>query len=146
MAIYRPPKARWPLATAAAVGGVVCGLVAGLAIGSKDPDPLAAAQEVRAALVSAAGSLEVAVIEYEEAVGPGGVESQPEYEGARDALASSRERYREVRPALDALAPATVELLDALYDRCTALVEERVPAPEVEECAVELSAALEGTT
>ena len=146
MAIYRPPKARWPLVTVAAVAGVACGLIAGLAIGSKDPDPLRAAQEVRAALVSAAGSVEVAAIEYEEAVGPGGIESETEYEGARAALESSRARYGEVRSALDALAPETVELLDDLYDRCGGLVEERAPAPEVEECSADLRAALGGTS
>lgn len=145
MAIYRPPKARWPLATAAGVAGIVCGLIAGLAIGSKDPDPLVAAQEVRASLVSAAGSLEVALIEYDEAVGPDGVESETEYEGARDALASSEARYREVRAALDALAPATVDVLDELYERCTGLVEQRSPVAEVEECSDELTGALKGT-
>ena len=144
MAIYRPPKARWPVATVAGAVGVVCGLLIGLVIGSKEPDPLDAAREVRASLVAAAGSLEVAVIEYEEAVGPGGLERPAEYEGARDAFASSRARYAEARPALAALAPAEAARLDELYDRCSELVEERAPEAEVEECAGELGAALEG--
>src|SRR5918992_4350436 len=125
MAIYRPPKARWPLAIATAVAGLVCGLLIGLAIGSKDPDPLEAAEEIRATLLSASGSLEVAAIEYEEAVGAEGVESEAEYEGARDALASSRAGYGEVRPALEALAPAIAESLDELYDRCATLIEQQ---------------------
>jgi hypothetical protein len=144
MAIYRPPKARWPLATVAAIAGAACGLVAGLAIGSKDPDPLVATQEVRASLVSAAGSLEVAVIEYEEAVGPEGVERPAEYEGARDALASSRARYGDVRSALDVISPGLVEQLDELYDRCGDLVEQRAAPEDVEACAAELERALEG--
>jgi hypothetical protein len=145
MAIYRPPKARWPLAVAAGVLGALCGLLIGLAIGSKDPDPLIAAQEVRAALLSASGSLEVAAIEYEEAVGPEGVENEAEYEGARDALASGRAGYAEVRPALDALAPSDAARIDDLFERCTGLLEDRAPATDFESCVVELSDALEGS-
>lgn len=146
MAIYRPPKARWPLATAVGVAAALCGLLIGLAVGSKDPDPSVAAQEVRAALSSAAGSLEVAVIEYEEAVGPEGVESEAEYDGARDALASSRARYEEVRPALDALVPSAAARLDDLYDRCESLADDAAPAAEFGACADELTVALEGET
>ena len=99
---------------------------------------------MRAALVSAAGSLEVAVIEYDEAVGPAGLENEAEYEGARDALASSRARYGNVRPALEALVPSEMARLDELYDRCSDLIEEIAASSEVEECAGELTAALEG--
>jgi hypothetical protein len=143
MAIYRPPKARWPLAVATGVLGILCGLLIGLAIGSQDPDPLEAGQEVRAGLLSASGSLEVAVIEYEEAVGPEGVESEAEYDGARDAVASSRARYAEVRPALAAIVPGLAERIDELYDRCSALVEDVAAVAEVDECAGELTEVLE---
>jgi hypothetical protein len=144
MAIYRPPKARWPLATATGVAGILCGLLVGLALGSSDPDPVAAAQEVKASLLSAAGSVEVAVIEYEEAVGDGGIESQSEYDGAVDALESSRAAYAEVRPALAALAPGAAADLDELYDRCGALMEDQASPTEVETCAADLTAALKG--
>jgi hypothetical protein len=89
--------------------------------------------------------VEVAVIEYEEAVGDTGeVESQAEYDGARDALASGRSRYAEVRPALAAIVPGSADRLDDLFDTCSGLVEDRAPPPEVEDCAGELAAALEG--
>jgi hypothetical protein len=144
VAIYRPPKARWPLAAAVGAVAALCGLLIGLAIGSKDPDPQVAAQEVRAALSAASGSVEIAVIEYEEAVGPEGVESETEYEGARDALASSRARYEEVRPALDVLVPSATDALDELYERCSGLLEDAVPEQDFGACAEALTTALEG--
>lgn len=115
VAIYRPPKARWPLAVAFGIGGVLIGLVVGLALGRTDPDPEEAGREIRAALVSAAGSLEVAAIEYEESVSDGEVTREAEYEGALGALNSSRARYDEVRPVLVSLFPSLVEPIDDLY-------------------------------
>lgn len=143
MAIYRPPKARWPLAVAAGLAGALVGLLVGLALGSSDPDPRAVAGDIQAKLAAAAGSLEVAEIEYEEAIDGTEVTSPAEYEGALAALASSRDRYREVRPALDVLAPSLVERLDQLYEECTELMDRAAEEPEVARCTTDLEAALE---
>jgi hypothetical protein len=95
--------------------------------------------------LSAAGSLEVASIEYEEAVDAGDVESRPEYEGALDALDSSLSTYeQDARPALRLLAPATAEDLDVLYDRCGELMTTQAEATEVGACLTELEDRLKG--
>jgi hypothetical protein len=144
VAIYRPPKARWPLAVAAGLAGLLCGVVLGAVLFSADPDPLEAAGEIKASLVAAAGSLEVAAIEYEEAVPDGEVDREPEYEGALAAFESSRERYGEVRGALDVLVPDLVDGLDASYERCGEMMTAVADAAEVEACLAELEEALKG--
>jgi hypothetical protein len=126
------------------VAGLLCGVLIGLAIGSADPDPSEAATRIRSSLVAAAGSLEVAAIEYEEAVTDGRIEAQAEYDGALDALGSSNARYREVRGALEALVPDVAEDLDGLYERCRGLMEDTVDTPEVVACLEDLEAALQG--
>jgi hypothetical protein len=144
VAIYRPPKARWPLAVAVGVGGVLVGLITGLALGSSDPDPEEAGREIKAALVSAAGSLEVAAIEYEESVADGEVTRETEYEGALGALDSSRARYDDVRPVLVSLFPSQVEPIDDLYGEIEQLMRSRSDPTHVNAALQELESILKG--
>lgn len=144
MAIYRPPQARWPLAVAFGVGGVVVGLITGLALASPDPDPEEAGQEIKAALVSAAGSLEVTAIEYEESVSDGEVTREAEYEGALSALESSRARYDDVRPVLTSLFPSQVEPIDERYDEIERLMRSRSDPAQVKAALEELESVLKG--
>jgi hypothetical protein len=143
VAIYRPPKARWPLATAVAIGGVLVGLGAGLAFGGGDPAPADATQAIEAELNSAAGSLEVAAVEYQESVAGGEVVKEAEYEGAQAALASSKSRYAEIRPALSAL-PVSLEPIDELYDQIESSMESRDDPETVIPALEELEALLQG--
>lgn len=146
MAIYRPPKPRWRLALLCALAGLAVGLVLGLVLAADDQDPTDAAHAIRAELVAAAGSLEVAAIEYEESVVDGDVVAEAEYEGAVGALASSRERFDEVRPALVSLLPAHVDPIDALYEEIEQSMTARVDAAEVTDSIEQLIALLEGET
>ena len=132
MAIYRPPKPRWPLAVAAGVGGLLVGLLIGLMLGSGDPDPAEAAQEVRTALTASAGSLEIVAIEYAESVSDGAIESQPEYDGAVAALESSHTAYEEVAGALRELAPANAAAIEQGFDDIQSLVDDLAEPGEVE--------------
>ena len=132
MAIYRPPKPRWPLAVAAGIVGLLVGLGIGLMLGSGDPDPAEAAQEIRTAMTSSAGSLEIVAIEYTESVSGGSIESQPEYEGAVAALESSRTAYEEVAPALRELAPANAASIEQGFDDIESLVEDLAEPGEVQ--------------
>ena len=144
MAIYRPPKARWPLALGTGIASLLIGLAIGLALGSGDPDPVESVRAIRSTLAAAAGSVEVAAIEYEEAVVDGAIEREAEYDGSIAALASSNSRYQEVRSALELLAPAVAEDIDSSYTRCRTLMERAVEAGQVLECLGELELALTG--
>lgn len=144
MAIYRPPKARWPLAAAFGIGGLVVGMAVGLGLGGSDPDPQEAGREIETALVSAAGSLEVAGVEYEESVQDGEVVKQTEYEGALGALESSRTRFREVRSVLVSLFPSQVEPINDLYAEIEQLMRSRTDAEEVSAALQELESVLKG--
>src|SRR5687768_16798940 len=97
MAIYRPPKRRWTVAVATGLIGLLLGLLLGWGLLRPEPDPADVLGDLRATLISAAGTLEVVAIEYAESVEDGEVVAEPEYRGARDALASSRQTYEEVR-------------------------------------------------
>ena len=99
MAIYRPSKPRWPALVGAVVMGLVIGLGAGILL-RPGPDPVAAARDLSADLDGAAGLLEVAQVEYEESVSGSRVTSPREYGAAQAALARSRTRFREARPAV----------------------------------------------
>jgi hypothetical protein len=132
------------LAVAVGVGGVLVGLITGLALGSSDPDPEEAGREIKAALVSAAGSLEVAAIEYEESVADGEVTRETEYEGALSALDSSRARYDDVRPVLVSLFPSQVEPIDDLYGEIEQLMRSRSDPTEVNAAIQELESILKG--
>lgn len=127
MAIYRPPSKRWPAIAAAAIGGLLVGLVAGLLLSGGD-DPIAATQAIRAEMTRAAGSLEVAAIEYEEALESG---SDSELQGARDALSSSRATWESVRPAVATIAPATADEIDERYEDLNEAFEQENAAEEV---------------
>lgn len=146
MAIYRPPKPRWRLALVSALGGLLVGLLAGLILGSDEPDPTTAAHEIRSTLAAAAGSLEVAAIEYEESVADGAVVREPEYEGALGALESSRQRFSEVRAALVSLFPDQVEPIEDLYDAIERGMTAHVDAAEISADVDRLIALLEGRT
>jgi hypothetical protein len=144
MAIYRPPRSRWPLAVAFGVGGALVGLVTGLSLGSSDFDPQEAGREIKTVLVSAAGSLEVAGVEYEESVDDGEVIRETEYEGALGALNRSRARYDEVRSVLTSLFPSQVEPIDELYIKIEGLMQSREDAARVTAALEELQSVLKG--
>jgi hypothetical protein len=120
------------------------GLLTGLALGGSDPDAREAGREIEAALASAAGSLEVAGIEYEESVSDGEVTKEAEYEGALSALNSSRARYDEIRPVLLSLFPSQVERMDDLYGELEQLMRSRRDPTEVTEASQELESLLKG--
>jgi hypothetical protein len=146
VAIYRPPKPRWPLAAGAGVIGLLIGIGAGIGIGSRDPDPADVADDLRSDLVAATGSLEVAEIEYAESVSDGEIVRQAEYDGALGALESSESRYREVAPAIESLVPTRAQVIEDLYSECSNAMRERVSSVELTECLDRLRGLLEGET
>ena len=140
MAIYRPRSRRWPIV--ATVGLIALAVGFGLGWGLKGddrPDPVEALTSLRSTLTTAAGTLEVVEVEYRESVQDGQVVSSPEYEGARDALERSRQRYLEARPALRELDPDLVTSADALYSDIEQLVDEHAPIEKVTEATDELA-------
>ena len=143
MAIYRPPKARWPLAVATFVAGLLLGLLVAALLRS-DPDPADVAGDVTTELAAAAGSLEVVLIEYEESVANGEVERDAEYRGAVDALESSRDRYEAVAEAVAALAPERAEDIENAYEEAHAQMEELVDAAQLESTLSALEELLRG--
>jgi hypothetical protein len=138
VAIYRPKQRRWSVAAGFGAVGLVVGFLVGVAL-RPEPDPVEALGEIQDALRGAAGSLEVLEVEYAESVVEGDIVSTPEYEGARAALASSRERYAEVREAVASVAPDTVGQVDRAYDELENLVDQRAPSEEVAALAGQLS-------
>ena len=145
MAIYRPRRKRWPIAAAVGLITLAVGFGLGWGLkGTEPPDPLDALASLRATLAAAAGTLEVVDIEYRESVQDGAVVSQPEYEGARDALTRSRQRYAEARPALRELDPNLVTDADALYQDIERLIDQRAPEEEVTEATARLADLLRG--
>jgi hypothetical protein len=144
VAIYRPPKARWPLALAVGVIALLAGIAIGLLLGSSDPDPVEATQKVKAELVAAAGALEVAAIEYEESVSEGEVERQEEYDGALDAIDSARDRFVAVRPALASLVPALADEIDDAFANSEQLMGDLADPAEVGAALGELEGLLKG--
>jgi hypothetical protein len=126
----------------ATVGLVALAVGFGLGWGLKGddrPDPVEALTSLRSTLTTAAGTLEVVEVEYRESVQDGQVVSSPEYEGARDALERSRQRYLGARPALRELDPGLVTSADALYSDIEQLVDEHAPTEEVTEATGELA-------
>ncbi len=143
MAIYRPPKPRWPMAIATGALGVLVGLGVGYLLGDKPPDPTDSVRAIRTSLISAAGSLEVAAVEYEESVVDGEVIRAREYEGALAAVRSSRSKLSDVRAALDELAPERIAAIDEGYDEVVALMEDGADATEVQGALDDLRSLLE---
>ena len=145
MAIYRPPKSRWPLAAATLVAGLALGFALGLALGGDDFDAGSAGEEIQTRLTAAAGSLEVVGIEYAEAVEDGEVVAEPEYQGARDALDSSRSAYAEVEPAVDAIASDRADEIASAYDQVEDLMDDVADEDEVEAALGDLESLLTGS-
>ena len=114
------------------------GIGIGALIGGEEFDPADAGAQVRSELVSAAGSLEVAAVEYEESVSDGEITRRPEYEGALDALASSEDRYGDVAPALETLAPERADAISSAYDTCGDLMADLADPNEVGACLIDL--------
>lgn len=151
MAIYRPPKPRWPAVAVAAFASVLAGFLIGwLAFGRSEPDPEEALRDLEASLTAAASTLEIVAIEYSESVEDGKVVNEVEYQGAVDALARSRATFAEERSALAVIDPSLVDDLDGLYDQLEGLLDDRAAAEEVtaktEELAQALGSILAGTT
>jgi hypothetical protein len=145
MAIYRPPKPRWPAAILAAIVGLLIGVFIGwIAFGRAEPDPEEALERVRVALTDAATTLEIVAIEYAESVEGSEVVNEAEYEGALDALARSRARYQEFRSALTMVDQASTEQVDEGYDELGRLMEEPAGPAEVTATSEELASLLEG--
>jgi hypothetical protein len=137
VAIYRPPRPRWRSAAVAGLAGVAIGVLAGLAIGSGE-DPVDVLEELSARMRSAAGTLEVVGIEYEEAVDGGDIVAQTEYEGALAAIDRSRAQFQEVAEPLGVLSPSFVEQVTDGYEDLERLAREPVPSEELEPTIGEL--------
>jgi hypothetical protein len=144
MAIYRPQRPRWRLATAVGLVGLGVGLLVGWGLLAPDPDPAEVLGKVRASLASAASTLEVVGIEYAESVEDGQVVASPEYQGARDALESSRARYDEARPGVATVSAENASAIDDAYDRLVAVMDARAPAEEISGHVRELREMLTG--
>jgi hypothetical protein len=146
MAIYKPPKARWPLAVFAGVLGLLLGIGIGFALGQEEPDPAEGVRLVQQELAAAAAGLEVAGIEYTEAVDDGEVVSDPEYQGSLDAIGNSRTRFESVEAALATLAPELAEQIADGYEEAESAMEDRAPDEDVQALLEELSGWLKGDT
>jgi hypothetical protein len=145
MAIYHPRQRRWPLVLAAALLGGAVGFGLGWAVrGEPAVDPVAAIREVRTGLASVTGTLEIVEIEYAEAVEDGQVVSEPEYGGARDALARARGRYRGLAPALRSMDPEAADEAELLFQELEGQVEDRASPEDVAATIAQLSVLLEG--
>ena len=139
MAIYRPRRSPLPGLAAAAVGGVLIGLLIGwMAWANQPPDVDEAAAAASSVLRDAAGLVEVTTIEYREAAGDGEVADETEFRGARDALARARERYDAVAAALRALAPDRAVRIEAAFADVGGLMDDLAPAESVDAAAAEL--------
>ena len=144
MAIYKPPKARWPLAVFAAVAGVLIGIAIGFLIGREEPNAAEGVRLVRQELTAAAAGLEVAGIEYSESVEDGEVVNDTEYQGSLDAVESSRDRYETVADALATLAPQQADAIESGYDEVAAAMEDHEPPEDVEASLSALADLLKG--
>jgi hypothetical protein len=142
MAIYRPPKPRWPAVLVAAVTGLLIGIVIGwLAFGRAEPDPQESLDRMRVAFNDAATTLEIVAIEYSESVDGPEVVNRSEYEGAVQALARSRTKYQEFRAAIAMVDQQSTQRIDSAYEELDRLVGEPA-SPEVVETKINELAAL----
>ena len=132
MTISMPARRRWPLAVAAAVLGLAVGLVIGLAIaaGGEDTDPAEAVRDARATADRAASILDVAPVEYGQAV-QGGAASQEGLRGAEGVVERSRSVYLEVRPVISLVDPEAATVIDHAYPRLLSAIRARRAASEV---------------
>lgn len=139
MAIYRPPKPRWRAVAMGIAIGVLLGGSVGFALGRpNEPDLAEAVGAIRGTLARAAGSIEVAAIEYEEALEDGEVVARSEYEGALAAVSSAQDSYREVRAALLQLVPAKATAIDEAFDRLVDAMRGMADPEEIARVASEL--------
>ena len=123
---------------------MLVGMGIGFALANREPQPAEVAADLRAEMLAAAGSLEVAEIEYAESVSEGDIARRSEYEGALDALASSEARYRGAAPAIEAVAPGAAGDIEGLYDECAREMRDRADPEEVSQCLGDLRGLLEG--
>jgi hypothetical protein len=131
MTISMPGRRRWPAAVAGAILGVAVGLVIGLAVsGGDDSDPVGAVRDARSTASRAAAILEVAPIEYGQAV-QAGAEAEEGLRGAQGVVERSRSVYQEVRPVVSLIDPQAATAIDHRYARLLAAIRARQPAPEV---------------
>lgn len=144
MAIYKPPKARWPLALFVGIAAFLLGIGIGLLLGKEEPNAAEGIRLVQQEMTSAAAGLEVAGIEYSEAVDDTGVVSDAEYQGALDALESSRTRYETVHDALATLSPDLAGDISIGYEEAAAAMQDEAPPDEVDALLDELSSQLKG--
>jgi hypothetical protein len=143
MAIYRPPKSRWPTALLLALIGLILGVLIGwLAFGRTEPDPREALERMREGLGEAATTLEIVTIEYSESVDGDEVVNRTEYEGAQDALARSRGSYQEFRAATAMVDEGATQEIEDAYDELEQLVDAPASPEEVEAKTDELEALL----
>ena len=146
MAIYKPPKARWPVAVFVGALGLLLGLGLGFALGQEEPDAAEGVRLVQQELAAAAAGLEVAEIEYTEAVDDSGVVEEVEYQGSLDTLESSRARYESVHDALAALAPDQAEEILESYKKVANAMRDTAPPDHVSAVLSGLSRLLKGET
>lgn len=123
MAIYRPERSRWRPRLFVLATGLLAGVVA-IVLLTRDREPNAEerAAALRTGLIEATGLLEIVEIEYAEAVRNGDVVAEAELEGAVDALARGKARYREIRAALDAEVTGDI---DAAFAKVESLLVRR---------------------
>jgi hypothetical protein len=100
---------------------------------------------MRSALDSAASLLEVAGIEYAEAVVDGRVVKEVEFRGSVDAVSRSKARWQEVAVALGKLDPVRAAAIGQAYDEVEALMARHVPPTELDGKLATLTALLRGT-
>jgi hypothetical protein len=130
---------------AAGAAGLLIGLGIGLALGSgdDDSDPVQGLRDARSSFGRASDVLGIVTVEYAEGVENGRVVSEPEYRGARGAIARSRELYLEGRPVLAYADAPLATRIDHAYPRLAAKALARAPEREVESDARRLARTLD---
>lgn len=134
------------MAVFAGVLGLLLGIALGFVLGQEDPDAAEGVRLVQQELAAAAAGLEVAGIEYTEAVVDGEVVSDAEYQGSLDAIGNSRTRFESVEDALAGLAPDLAEQIADGFDEAESAMEDRAPTEDVQALLDELSGLLKGET
>lgn len=145
MSLYREAgrRRRWllPLVVGLAVG-LLIGFGAGRASTDSSPSLERAVADLGQRARKATDALELLTIEYRQAVSDGRVVAATEYAAAQRDVETARDRVAELRPDLDALAPADARRATEQLDALTALVRRRAPAAAVERQAADVSETL----
>jgi hypothetical protein len=143
--ISRPARPRWPGLLAAGIAGILIGVGVGLVIagGDDEGDPLTGVRDARNSLQRAAGVLDIVTVEYAEGVDDGRVVSEPEYEGARRAIARSGELYSDARPVLAYVNAERATRIDHAFRRLAQEASARVPEEALASDARALARSLE---